>query len=153
MADCPICKKADAQGSHTHLVKTAMQTQTRVKTGFKQYMVTTRTFGTMDHDYKVCDSCETKFNKILPYTIWAIGIIMAVLAVITSKQTDFLIVVIGSAVPLVIAYFLNQELLSLNAMLKRKAKKERKAGGVGAFVAFTEKEYARFVKKNKKTGF
>jgi len=149
MADCPICKKEDAQGLHTRVITTAIQTQTRIKTGFKQYQVTTRTFAPEEHIFNICDSCEFRYNRIIPYTIWAIAIILAVLAYIFVEHEDpTLVLFCVSPMPLALAFFLTTSFLSLNAKLKNQAIKDRKATStVQTIVGFTAKEYERFVKQ------
>lgn len=152
MADCPICSKEDIMIEHTHLIYTAFQLQSKIKTGFKQYQVTTRTFDAQKHAFKVCDACETKYNRIIPYAIWAVGIILAVLAYTYIEHEDpMLVLACVSPIPLVIAFTLNKEVFSLNAKLKKIAIAERKGTeGNIPIVAYTKNEYEKLIRKNKR---
>jgi len=153
MADCPICSKENTMVEHTHLIYTAFQHQTKIKTGFKQYQITTRTFGAQKHAFKVCDACEVKYNRIIPGLIWAAGIILALLAYIYVKHDDQMLVLMCICpIPLVIAFSLNKEFFSLNAKLKKVAIAERGGnhGGDFSVVAYTKAEYEKLLRKNKR---
>ncbi|MCJ7695167.1 MAG: hypothetical protein MUO40_07035, partial [Anaerolineaceae bacterium] len=155
MSECPICKKEEAQGNHTHVMTTAIQTQTRIKTGFKQYQVTTRTFAPEKHTYNICDKCETRYKRIIPLTIWAVAIILAILAVIFVEHEDpMLVLFCVSPMPLALAFFLTTSFLSLKAKLRKLAIADRKAtSGKDTIVAYTEKEYEAVVKQANKKRF
>lgn len=155
MADCPICKKDIGQGAHAHVITTAIQTTTRIKTGFKQYQVTTRTFAPEDRVFNVCETCENKYKRIIPYSIWAVAIILGVLAYIFVEHEDpTLVLFCVSPIPLAVAYFLTANFLSMNAKLKGIAIKDRKAtSGLDTIVGFTEKEYERLMRNSKQTRF
>jgi len=152
MADCPICSKENTMVEHTHLIYTAFQHQSRIKTGFKQYQITTRTFGAKKHALKVCDACESKYNRIIPGIIWAVGIILALLAYIYVKHDDpMLVLACVCPIPIHIAFSLNKEVFSLNAKMKKVAIAERKGTeGNIPVVAYTEAEYVKLLRKNKK---
>ncbi|MCJ7695169.1 MAG: hypothetical protein MUO40_07045 [Anaerolineaceae bacterium] len=152
---CPICNKEKDQFAPLHVITTAIQTQARRKTGFKQYTITTHLSDIKKHDFEICTSCENRYNRILPYAVWAVAIVLFILLAVFIKHEEPVLMLFLAAMFLFpVTYSISKIFISLNSKMKTLALKERRqTGGADYLVAYTESEYQKFARQNQQNRF
>jgi hypothetical protein len=130
MAECGICGQ-DKPAERTRQVYTAIQQQSKRKSGFKEYEIKTQYHGFNDHIYSICADCIRRYRRyslllwlpacfvIAPLLMWLLfpegqgqGSATEVLCFASA---------LSPLLPLLLAFWIWSEFLNLNRKLVKKA--------------------------------
>lgn len=155
MAICPICKIETDDRTIPSVITTANLSQARMKIGFKQYQYLSQLNEIEKHSFNVCNGCEKKYSRTLPFISWSIGFVLFVLlAIFAEHESKLLLILFAGLVLFSVIYFLNSAIFCLDSRLKRLAIIERrKEEKHQPYVAYNASEYARFEKESKRNRF
>lgn len=128
LSSCAICSKDTTSAGVTHIIYSAIEQRSEIKTGFKSYETRMRTVEPQQHNLIICQSCQRKYSILIP----AFSLIGAVVLAIWLTTWPFFfnqgifvtvlclwLPIVGGALYLVLEFF------GLSARLKSAAVKER----------------------------
>lgn len=130
MKTCEICGKTKDQTTSFTVYTARSLAQTREKTGFKTYTVTTNFSDFKEHTYEVCNSCNLGRACLIPLVVYLISAVLLAFVFGIRNSTSFwnaMLYVAGALfvaflpAGLVLANFRVEEKLVRNAIAHRKA--------------------------------
>lgn len=128
MADCDFCLKKDVAYTQKVSAYTAITESARKNLGQGMRKYRTRTVEPQHHVYQVCDKCLDKY-QLIRRIVWGAAAVLAVgvsFLAMDDTRVDFWTILVCGWLPLFAgAYWVNKEIVSIEAKIKDLAVKDR----------------------------